>query len=147
MGSHVTVWKKKWALACLKTVPKTLCYTKDELKARITVAFNNLNEKNIGNARRRFQSHLQAVVEANSYFFWINLIYSISRYFNVILGKTSGKSKMSVLFSFLRNLNDSLLITPCIYNILGIIYIFFFPHTMCESTCDTLSSSAANQGW
>ena len=26
------------------------------------------------------------------------------------------------------------------------IYIFFFYHTTCESTCDTLASSAANQG-
>ena len=26
------------------------------------------------------------------------------------------------------------------------IYIYIFPHTTCESTCDTLSSSAANQG-
>ena len=26
------------------------------------------------------------------------------------------------------------------------VYNFFFHHTMCESTCDTLSSSAANQG-
>ena len=26
------------------------------------------------------------------------------------------------------------------------INIFFFHHTTCESTCDTLSSSAANQG-
>ena len=27
-----------------------------------------------------------------------------------------------------------------------IFFIFHFYHTMCESTCDTLSSSAANQG-
>ena len=27
------------------------------------------------------------------------------------------------------------------------IYIFFFHHTTCESTCDTMSSSATNQGW
>ena len=26
------------------------------------------------------------------------------------------------------------------------IYFFFFHHTTCESTCDTLASSAANQG-
>ena len=26
------------------------------------------------------------------------------------------------------------------------VYIFFFHHTTCESTCDTLASSAANQG-
>ena len=25
-------------------------------------------------------------------------------------------------------------------------YIFFFHHTTCESTCDTLASAAANQG-
>ena len=27
-----------------------------------------------------------------------------------------------------------------------IIIIFFFHHTVCESTCDTLTSSVANQG-
>ena len=37
-------------------------------------------------------------------------------------------------------------------NAVGIFYIpnplgnFFFHHTTCESTCDTMSSSAANQG-
>ena len=33
------------------------------------------------------------------------------------------------------------------WNLIFCHYIFFFHHTTCESTCDTLSSSAANQGW
>ena len=47
---------------------KNLCNTKDELKARITAEFINLNKIIIKKAYRRFQSHLKAVVEANNFF-------------------------------------------------------------------------------
>ena len=45
--------------------------------------------------------------------------------------------------SYINFSHFNLLKYSCIYIY---IYIFFFHHTTCESTCDTLSSSAANQG-
>ena len=48
---------------------KTLCNTKDKLKARITALFTNLNKEIIGKSCRRFQSCLEAIVEANHNFF------------------------------------------------------------------------------
>ena len=33
-----------------------------------------------------------------------------------------------------------------LFNVKSYLYIYFFHHTTCESTCDTLASSAANQG-
>ena len=47
---------------------QTLYNTKDELKARTMAAFINLNKETIGKTCRRFQSHLEAVVEANGDF-------------------------------------------------------------------------------
>ena len=47
-----------------------------------------------------------------------------------------------VLFYGISTLVGYLLPNPVYIDI----YIFFFYHTMCESTCDTLASSAANQG-
>ena len=44
------------------------CNTKDELDARIKVEFTVLNMEIIGNAYRRFQSHLEATVEASGKF-------------------------------------------------------------------------------
>ena len=46
----------------------TLCNTKDELKARITT-LSNLNKKAVGQACRKFWSHLEVVVEGNGDFF------------------------------------------------------------------------------
>ena len=48
---------------------KTPCNTKDEVKARITAAFNNLNKKTVGKNCRRFGSRLEALVEVNGDFF------------------------------------------------------------------------------
>ena len=48
---------------------KTPRNTKNEMKARITAAFTNLNEKTTGNACRRSQSHLEDVVVASGDFF------------------------------------------------------------------------------
>ena len=48
---------------------KTLDNTEDELKAGITAAFTNLNKESFGNACKRFQSRLGAVVEVNGDFF------------------------------------------------------------------------------
>ena len=45
---------------------KNLCNSKDELKEKIMAAFI---KKTVGKACRRFQSHLEAVVEANGDFF------------------------------------------------------------------------------
>ena len=45
---------------------KTLCNTKDELKARIMADFTNLNKENVRKACRKFRSRLEAVVEANN---------------------------------------------------------------------------------
>ena len=45
---------------------RLLCSAKDELKARIIVAFTNLNKETIGKSCRRFQSCLEAMVETNS---------------------------------------------------------------------------------
>ena len=48
---------------------KTLCNTKNKLKARITTAFNNLNKETIVKASRRYQNRQEAVVEVNGDFF------------------------------------------------------------------------------
>ena len=47
---------------------KTLCNTKDGLKARIIATFIYLNKETIGKIFRRFQTYLEAVVEANGNF-------------------------------------------------------------------------------
>ena len=47
---------------------KTLWNIKAEFKARIMVAFSNFNQENLKKSSRRFQSHLQAAVEANGSF-------------------------------------------------------------------------------
>ena len=49
---------------------KTPLYnTKDKLKAKVMAVFTNLNKETVGKARKRLQSHLEAVVEANDDFF------------------------------------------------------------------------------
>ena len=48
---------------------KNLCNTKDELRARIMAAFTNLSKETVRKAYWRFQSHLEAVVEAHGNFF------------------------------------------------------------------------------
>ena len=48
---------------------KTPCNTQEELEARITAAFSNLNKEMVGKACKRFQSRLEAVVKANGNFF------------------------------------------------------------------------------
>ena len=45
---------------------RTSCKTKDEMKARTTVAFINSNMETVENVSKRFQSCLEAVVVANS---------------------------------------------------------------------------------
>ena len=57
------------------------------------VAFTNLNKETVGKACGRF---LKAVVEIRGNFF-INLTYSISRYFHVILVNTSDKDVSIIL--------------------------------------------------
>ena len=52
-----------------KKTKKTLCNTKDELKAKITTAFTNLNKETFGKASREFRNCLEAVIEAKDYFF------------------------------------------------------------------------------
>ena len=47
---------------------KTSCNTKDELKARITTAFTNLNKETVGKAGKRFRSRLELAVEGNGDF-------------------------------------------------------------------------------
>ena len=47
---------------------KTLCNTKDELKARLTT-FTNFNKEIIRKACKKFPSRLKAVVEMNGDFF------------------------------------------------------------------------------
>ena len=44
------------------------------------------------------------------------------------------------------SLSSTLATTPLYVYIYIYIFFFFFHHTMCESMCDTLASSAANQG-
>ena len=48
---------------------KTLCNTKDELKAKIMSAYTSLNKETVKRACRRFQIHLEAIIEANGNFF------------------------------------------------------------------------------
>ena len=45
---------------------KTLCNTKDELKAGMIPTFTNLNKETVYKACRRFRSRLEAVVGVNS---------------------------------------------------------------------------------
>ena len=52
-----------WGGAVERAIKKTLCTTKDELKAKITAAFTNLNKETVRKACRWFQSHLEAMVE------------------------------------------------------------------------------------
>ena len=52
----------------LSEKPTKLCPTA-RIKARIIAAFTNLNKETIGKICRRFQSHLEVMVEANGYFF------------------------------------------------------------------------------
>ena len=47
---------------------KILCNTKDELKARISTAFTNLN-KTVQKSFRKFRNRLETVIEANGDFF------------------------------------------------------------------------------
>ncbi|CAI9715721.1 Hypothetical predicted protein [Octopus vulgaris] len=47
---------------------KTCYNTKDELKARIMAAFTNLNKETVQKSCRRFESRLEAIVEANGDF-------------------------------------------------------------------------------
>ena len=48
---------------------KTPCHTKDELKARITATFINLNKGNIGKVCRRFWSLLEVIVKGSDNIF------------------------------------------------------------------------------
>ena len=63
----------------------TKLHVRPKMKVRIKVEFNNLNKETIRKACRRCWNHLEAVVKANRDFFGINSIYSIPRYFHVIL--------------------------------------------------------------
>ena len=47
----------------------TLCIINNELKARITIAFTNLNKETIEKASRRYWSRLETVIETNGDFF------------------------------------------------------------------------------
>ena len=49
--------------------PITSCNTNDELKAKITAAFTNLNKETTEKASRRFGSCLKTMIEANGDFF------------------------------------------------------------------------------
>ena len=86
---------------------KTLCNTKNELKAKIPIKLTNWIKETLGKACRKFRSRLGAVVEADG-----EIFENISRYFHEILAKISDKGKFQ-LFLFLLNLDDNLLIATC----------------------------------
>ena len=48
---------------------KILCNIKDELKAKIAAIFINLKKRTVRMAGRRFQNHLESMVETNGNFF------------------------------------------------------------------------------
>ena len=79
---------------------KTLCNTKDELKARLIAESTIWNKKAVGKASKRFWSCLEATWLKPKRFLWINLIYSISRYFHVILVNIYDKMGCQSYFHF-----------------------------------------------
>ena len=64
LSTQIAISFIMWGAVEQETI-KTSCNTKDELKARTTEAFTNLNEETVRKACKRFQSCLQVMVEAN----------------------------------------------------------------------------------
>ena len=65
--------------------------TKEELKAKMTVALNNLNKETVRKASRRIQN---CIKEKKT------LFYSIQKYFQVILENISDKMRCRCYFHF-----------------------------------------------
>ena len=84
----------------VRVTNKTPRNTKDELTARITAAFNHLNKETIGKACKRFRRRLETMVKWG--FLWINLVYSISGYFLIILVNISDKVRWLYYFHFCK---------------------------------------------
>ena len=72
----------------------------DELKAMITAALSNLNEETVKKSLQEIPKSSGDHGRTRWRFLWINLIYSISRYFHMILVYISDKLRRQCYFHF-----------------------------------------------